>query len=172
MPREQLVGRVKTAVGYRLGLTASLAAQDRRQPWCCLQWWCLRCGVLVWWIFLVVGGGLPAFASWTSLSSSGAQIYRDHCARCHGRNGEGSGSVSGLRDTTLSRTDVISVVSDGIPETTMLGWKGRLSDLEIKSVVDFMFLIIRTSRAETDEAADSRVGSAIWKLKAWSISCS
>ena len=36
----------------------------------------------------------------------------------------------------------------------MLGWKGRLSDLEIKSVVDFMFLIIRTSRAETDEAAD------------------
>ena len=108
----------------------------------------------MWWIFVVVGGGLPAFASGTSPSSSGAQIYHEHCARCHGRNGEGSGSVSGLRDTTLSRNDLISVVSEGIPETTMLGWKGRLGDLEIKSVADFIFLVISTSRAGTDEAAE------------------
>jgi alcohol dehydrogenase (cytochrome c) len=108
----------------------------------------------VWWIFLMAGGVLPALASGTSPSSSGAQIYRDHCARCHGRNGEGSGSVSSLRDTTLSHNDLISVVSDGIPGTAMPGWKGRLSNLEIKSVVDFMFSVTSTSRAGPDEAAD------------------
>lgn len=91
--------------------------------------------------FLLSGESLIAtglFLQDNPQSKSGPTVYHGHCARCHGKKGEGSGTVTGLRETRLSREKMILVVNNGIPETTMSGWKNRLTETEISNVVDFI----------------------------------
>lgn len=91
--------------------------------------------------FLLSGESLIAsrfFLQDKSQSKSGPTVYHGHCARCHGRKGEGSGTVTGLRETSLSQEKMILIVRNGIPETTMSGWKDRLTEIEIRNVVDFI----------------------------------
>ncbi len=77
-------------------------------------------------------------------------LYRQHCAACHGDNGDGkSRAQRGLRppprDSTtaeawqeLNRARMISAVTHGRPNTAMVGWEGRLDATEIAGVVDYV----------------------------------
>lgn len=79
-------------------------------------------------------------------------LYRDHCAVCHGENGDGNTHVRrGLhpppRDFTtqeavadLGRERMIEAVREGRTATAMVAWKSRLSDSEIEAVVDYIRL--------------------------------
>lgn len=82
-----------------------------------------------------------------------AKLYTKHCSICHGDNGDGNSRAKGgmnppPRDFTtpeaaeeLSRERMISSVTYGRPGTAMMAHKGRLSELEIASIVDY----VRTS---------------------------
>jgi len=92
---------------------------------------------------LVVATDAPAFAEFEPL-------YRQHCAACHGDNGDGNSRAQrGLkpppRDFTtagawqeLDRTRMIASVTHGRPNTAMVGWQGRLHEMQIAGVVDYV----------------------------------
>ncbi len=92
---------------------------------------------------LVVATEVAAFAEFEPL-------YRQHCAACHGDNGDGkSRAQRGLkpppRDFTtasawqeLDRTRMIVSVTHGRPNTAMVGWQGRLNEVQIAGVVDYV----------------------------------
>ncbi|MBL1258945.1 MAG: c-type cytochrome [Thiotrichaceae bacterium] len=77
-------------------------------------------------------------------------LYRQHCAACHGDNGDGkSRAQHGLkpppRDFTtvsawqaLDRTRMIASVTHGRPNTAMVGWEVRLNEVQIAGVVDYV----------------------------------
>ena len=82
--------------------------------------------------------------------SSPAQLYKTHCAVCHGDGGDGQTRARfGLnpppRDFTtalaaneLSRARMIAAVTHGRDGTAMVAWDNRLSAQEIAAVVDYI----------------------------------
>jgi mono/diheme cytochrome c family protein len=80
----------------------------------------------------------------------GSRIYADYCSVCHGDSGQGAvWATSGLSpppvdftnqaiQTILSRERMIRSVSYGRAETAMTGWKSRLADKQIETVVDYV----------------------------------
>jgi|GEM_PF-598123 cytochrome c oxidase cbb3-type subunit 2 len=87
----------------------------------------------------------------------GARIYAQRCAVCHGPDGRGNGPAAPSliprpRDFTLgqfkykstpigqppSDADLIKVVADGLPASSMPYWSDLLSDDEVRAVVDYV----------------------------------
>jgi cytochrome c55X len=70
---------------------------------------------------------------------NGERIFAQSCSvgYCHGVAGS-AGRGPRLRGRKLERSYVEKVTRDGIPDSAMPGWKGRLSDPEIAAVVDYI----------------------------------
>jgi len=80
----------------------------------------------------------------------GSRIYADFCSVCHGETGKGAvWATEGLSpapidftdkkiQASLSREHMINSVSYGKAETAMTGWKSRLTDDQINTVVDYV----------------------------------
>lgn len=86
-----------------------------------------------------------AFTSAPAHAQSGAALYKAKCAMCHGVDGKGETSVGKslkLRDLgspeVQKQTDaeLFAITADG--KGKMLGYKGKLTDAQIKDVVAFM----------------------------------
>lgn len=117
-------------------------------------------------ILLLIG---PAWVS-AAPNAETAQLYGQYCSVCHGEKGDGnSHAVQGMqpppRDFTqpgvefkLPREYMIEVVTNGKPGTAMTGWKSRLDEEQIASLVDF----IRTRFMDVAEAGQGRSGQAIY----------
>jgi len=83
-------------------------------------------------------------------ATEGGKIYAAYCSVCHGDNGQGAlWATAGLSprpadftsqkfQSTMSRDHMIQSVSYGRPETAMTGWKKRLTDKQIDTVVDYV----------------------------------
>lgn len=84
----------------------------------------------------------------------GKRVYENNCAACHGRSGKGNGPLAEVlnlkpRDHTdsaemnkLPNSRLINVVTNGTPgKSLMPGWKGILSEEEIKGVVSYLRLL-------------------------------
>jgi cytochrome c oxidase cbb3-type subunit III len=71
--------------------------------------------------------------------AQGWQVYRDHCATCHGGTG-GGGSGPKLAGTVAKRfpdiADQISVIADG-KSGGMPAWKDTLSSTQIRDVANY-----------------------------------
>jgi len=97
------------------------------------------------------GADLPATAS------PGARIYARHCAVCHGPDGRGNGPaapslVPRPRDFTLgqfkykstpigqapSDDDLIRIVAEGLPASSMPYWRDLLDEGQIRAVVGYI----------------------------------
>jgi mono/diheme cytochrome c family protein len=90
---------------------------------------------------------LPSSAT---IATEGSRIYADYCSVCHGDSGKGAmWATSGLSpkpadftnqqfQASMTRDHLIQSVSYGIPETAMTGWKKRLTDAQIETVVDYV----------------------------------
>lgn len=101
-------------------------------------------------------------------ATEGSRIYADYCAVCHGDNGKGAfWATTGLNprpvDFTkaslqpeLTRQRMIRSVSYGKAETAMTGWKNRLSDKQIETVVDYVIdsFMERDSFAQKSRTTD------------------
>jgi len=87
----------------------------------------------------------------------GKELYDKWCAECHGYDGDGQGSAASYmlprpRDFTLGlyqiRTtasgelptdeDLFRVIRDGMPGTTMPGWRAKFNDAEIRDLVAYI----------------------------------
>ncbi|MCE9682574.1 c-type cytochrome [Halomonas alkalisoli] len=77
----------------------------------------------------------------------GRTIYMKNCSVCHGESGDGrSGARFGLNPPPSSFTEnyhgdrdrMLGAVIAGVPGTAMVGWSGRLSQVEIEAAVDYL----------------------------------
>jgi DMSO reductase family type II enzyme heme b subunit len=85
------------------------------------------------------------------------QIYEERCAACHGLNGDGQGPgaenlfirprdftrdeykiKSTVGDEFPSQDDLVQVISEGMPGSSMPAWSGILSNSEIEAVADYV----------------------------------
>jgi len=81
-------------------------------------------------------------------AESGVKIFKTNCATCHGEQGHGDGPAGATLDPApknLAELQVIATddylfwrISTGKPGTSMVGWKGILSDEEIWQIVSFI----------------------------------
>ena len=71
--------------------------------------------------------------------AQGEKIFAQSCAvgYCHGTGGAASRGPR-LRGRAFPREYLVKVTSDGVPNTAMPGWKGRLNSKEIEAVVDYI----------------------------------
>lgn len=89
--------------------------------------------------------------------SEGQQIYEERCAACHGLNGDGQGPgaenlfvrprdfsrdefkiKSTVGDEFPSQADLVKVISEGMPGSSMPAWEGVLSESEIEAVAGYV----------------------------------
>lgn len=102
----------------------------------------------LWWLAVAMLAAGQAQAAVPAAEAE--QIFRQHCAVCHGDKGDGQSRARfGLnpppRDFTtpqaaaeLTRARMIASVTHGRKGTAMVGWQGRLSQDQIEGVVDFV----------------------------------
>ena len=80
---------------------------------------------------------------------TGAAIYEEHCARCHGLTGRGDGpdaqslivrpaNLQSLRSRAKTDFDLFTTVAYGIAYSPMHGWRGRLTDEEMLEVISYV----------------------------------
>lgn len=83
--------------------------------------------------------------------ADGSDVFRANCVSCHGKNGQGTPGLApalkGDAFVTGNEADVIATVKNGrtgdqkkykdLP-IAMPAWGGKLSDADIKAVVDFI----------------------------------
>jgi mono/diheme cytochrome c family protein len=70
-------------------------------------------------------------------SLTGAELFQENCAACHGADAEGAvgPSLVGVADR-LSVDQTVAVVTDG--RGVMPSFEGRLSESEIRRVVEYV----------------------------------
>ena len=81
-------------------------------------------------------------------AAAGAEIFKNNCVACHGDHGHGDGPASGALDPRPKNLPLLaSTVGDdylywrintGREGTSMVGWKGVLTDEQIWQVVAFI----------------------------------
>jgi mono/diheme cytochrome c family protein len=81
-------------------------------------------------------------------ATAGAEIFKNNCAACHGEQGHGDGPAgASLNPQPKNLPELASLVDDdylywrintGKPGTSMVGWKGILTDEQIWQVVSFI----------------------------------
>ncbi|WP_051979540.1 c-type cytochrome [Edaphobacter aggregans] len=88
---------------------------------------------------LLLSGGV------TSLAQSGADTYKAKCAMCHAADGSGNTPAGKAMKANpfnspdvvkMSDAELIAVVTDG--KAKMPGYKGKLTDAQIKDVVAYI----------------------------------
>lgn len=85
----------------------------------------------------------PAIASTDAeVIANGERLYGIVCASCHGVNGQGRPMAPALNTQTfLQNTNdqaIKAIITQGIPETRMPAWGGRLTDEELNALVSYL----------------------------------
>ena len=93
---------------------------------------------------LVAAGLMALLPKAPSALPPAEQLYVNHCGACHGNLGQGSDLGPPLNDSqwihgTGSLDDISAVVDDGVPGTTMVGWKDILSDEDRLALSVYVF---------------------------------
>lgn len=81
-----------------------------------------------------------------NIDELGRKVYGEHCAQCHGENGDGAGSAAGeLRmnptDFTAERptaAESLRALREGVPGTPMAPWNTKLTEAELSAVAYFV----------------------------------
>lgn len=111
-------------------------------------------------VLLLVVGFTPALAQrrpapsgppnpfWNNADAvaAGEQLYNQNCTACHGPNG-GAGQIGpAIINTNMSQAlrgevndyQIVDIIRDGVPGTTMPAWKGKLSNDQILQIGAFL----------------------------------
>ncbi len=87
-------------------------------------------------VAVLVLAGLTGIATAADLASNAT--FKSKCAVCHGANAEGKMMMKTkpLKEAaSKSNADLIGIIQNGIAGTTMKGYKGTLTDAQIKDLV-------------------------------------
>ena len=84
----------------------------------------------------------------------GAQVYAKNCANhyCHGARGA-AGAAPAVAGKALAQEQVNQIVREGIPNTSMAGWKDTLSSSDLAAVIDYVWGL-QKSAASARQALD------------------
>jgi cbb3-type cytochrome oxidase cytochrome c subunit/mono/diheme cytochrome c family protein len=95
---------------------------------------------------VVMGFHKAGGASAPANSPVGQQVYNDHCAQCHGENGDGNGpasdrfpiSASNFQNERPSLDVALQALHNGVEGTSMAPWTSQLSEAEINAVASYV----------------------------------
>ncbi|HZT29052.1 MAG TPA: c-type cytochrome [Bryobacteraceae bacterium] len=95
-------------------------------------------------------------AAETGSAARGEQVFAQSCSvgYCHGKAGAASRGPR-LRGRTFARSYLERVIRDGIPNSAMPGWKGRLTDQDIAAVIDYVASLATVSNDPPPTTAGS-----------------
>ena len=81
----------------------------------------------------------PVSTTEIEIISVGSAVFAQSCSvgYCHGKAGR-AGRGPRLRGKSWDSDYLIKVIEEGIPTSSMAGWKGRLSEKEIRAVVAYI----------------------------------
>jgi cytochrome c6 len=78
-----------------------------------------------------------------TFAADGAALWSQHCASCHGKDGSGNttmGKKLGVKDYTkdqgFSDAEAANIIKEG--KDKMKGFKGKLSDDDVKALVAYV----------------------------------
>ncbi len=98
-------------------------------------------------------GPPPAEIAGDSLLVAGREAYLGRCVTCHGPNGRGDGPLSATMAPPKPRdfsgpwkhgetpADVLRVIADGVPGTSMTGWKAWLPEEDRRAVAAYVYYL-------------------------------
>lgn len=86
---------------------------------------------------------LPPIASTEAeVIAAGEKLYTIACSNCHGSDGQGTRMAPALNTQSfLAETNdqaIKAIISQGVPDTRMPAWGGRLTDEQLNSLVSFI----------------------------------
>jgi mono/diheme cytochrome c family protein len=107
----------------------------------------LHAGIAI--MVTMLSGGVVVADGPTGNLESGERVYRTNCLNCHGAKGQGDGPVAGSltprpADLTTemvqkkSGKELLTIIREGKPGTSMPSWKGELSDQHIHDVLAYL----------------------------------
>lgn len=80
----------------------------------------------------------PAASESATAAAEGEKIYKQYCVTCHGVYGDmGASGAFNLTTSTLSDEERLAVISEGRPNTVMVGFKTILKEDQLKAVADY-----------------------------------
>jgi putative heme-binding domain-containing protein len=101
----------------------------------------------------------------------GARLYDAQCTTCHGANGEGVGGVnlrSGRFRNAVTDQDLARVISNGIPNSGMLGFK--FDAAELTGIIAYLRNMNSVDR-DTVKLGDAARGRAVFEGKGGCTRC-
>jgi cbb3-type cytochrome c oxidase subunit III len=88
--------------------------------------------------------------------AAGAQLYDIACAQCHGSEGQGTPMAPALNTqsflTATNDQAIKAIIANGVPDTRMPAWGGRLGDAQLNALVSFLRSWEPTAPAVADPA--------------------
>ena len=106
-------------------------------------------------MLLALGFGDPARAvNGTVESNAGRAIFEQHCVSCHGWQGRGDGpeapylsprpaSLISAATSVKSDKELLTVIANGKPRTSMPAWRDRLTDAQQLDVLAYVRSLVR-----------------------------
>jgi mono/diheme cytochrome c family protein len=90
-------------------------------------------------VVMVVAMAAPALAQVRRVDLT--MLYMKHCSSCHGLKGEAKPGVPALTGTLehgSSLGEIETVIRDGVANTTMTPFRGKITDAQIKSLAEMV----------------------------------
>lgn len=100
-------------------------------------------------VAIVVMGSVAEAQNLTGDPKSGKSTYQQHCVGCHGTSGDGLGpdikelivppaNFRAPKSRTKTDMELYLAIKQGVLFSPMHGWADRLSDREIRDVVNYI----------------------------------
>ena len=111
--------------------------------------WLLLMGMsLLWWSNLASAEDMMEVSSQPDIDQ-GREIYQAHCLECHGMQGHGDGppattlaprpgSLVSARTSSKTDDELFTVITKGVPRTSMKGWEDQLSLDDRRNVLAYV----------------------------------
>lgn len=84
----------------------------------------------------------PIASTDAEVIAAGGELYTLACSHCHGQEGQGSRMAPALNvQSFLAQTNdqaIKTIIAQGVPDTRMPAWGGRLTEPELNSLVSFL----------------------------------
>jgi mono/diheme cytochrome c family protein len=74
-------------------------------------------------------------------SQSGANVFKQYCAQCHGADGKAVRTADFTNpqvQASLTDAQMLEIIRQGKPGTAMPAWSGKISDSDIRAVASFV----------------------------------
>jgi cytochrome c6 len=87
---------------------------------------------------VIVVAGMTTIGSAAESLATNA-VFKSHCAMCHGPNGEGKAALKTkpMKEAAAkSDAELTNIIENGIPGTSMKGYKGKLTEAQVKELVE------------------------------------